>query len=341
MTSIRPDVSAPRPKTCSAARRSRGPAATAARPPEVPTQPLILGLLLAALAFLALGGTAPAQPPPWEEPVFGSEIRLNGFRFDNFFQAPEGVPEEEVTLTRVEGRLSAKPREGSPFDVYTRARFDSYSEDLDEAWAAGVGARYDTRRREADVFLEYEQDRPVFDVGDEFERANVLRLTGEHAWHVAENWELTALGEARQQEFEQTASKDNEFLSAGGALRYRGWGYDLSPEIGAEWGSRDADDPNEDHDQRDLWVKLRSVPVDGLYVSLRYRYRLREYDVSDPAASNVDREDDRRSWTLAVDYTLTDWLGINGYLDYQDADSTKESRIFETTLAGVGVTFGF
>ena len=76
-------------------------------------------------------------------------------------------------------------------------------------------------------------------------------------------------------------------------------------------------------------------------MSLRYRYRFREYDVGSPAASNFEREDDRRSWTLAVDYTLTEWLGINGYLDYQDADSTKESRIFETTLAGIGVTFGF
>lgn len=315
------------------------PTAGAGRPAGLrrPTFPVALALVAATLG----GAAAPAQPPPWEEPVFGSEIRLNAFQFDNFFQAPEGVPEEEVTLTRVEGRLSARPSEGSPFDLYTRARFDSYSEDLDEAWAAGVGTRYQGRTREADVFLEYEQDRPVFDVGDEFDRANVLRLTGEHAWHLTGDWQVTALGEFRQEEFDRTAGKDNEFLGGGAAVRYRGWGYRLSPEIGAEWGSRDADAANEDHDQRDLWVKLRSVPVDGLYVSLRYRYRTREYTVASPAASNFDREDDRRSWTLAVDYALTGWLGINGYLDYQDADSTKESRIFETTLAGVGVTLGF
>lgn len=313
-------------------KRTRPPVSAAVRPTAA---------ALFAAFLVASGGAAPAQPPPWEDPVFGSELRVNAFRFDNFFQAPEGVPEEEVDLTRVEGRLSVKPAEGSPFDLYTRARFDSYSEDLDEAWAVGVGTRYETRRREADVFLEYEQDRPVFDVGDEFERANVLRLSGEHAWHLTEDWQVTALGEFRQEEFEQTATKDNDFLEGGAALRYRGWGYDLSPEIGAQWGSRDADDPNEDHDQRDLWIKLRSVPVEGLYVSLRYRYRFREYDAADPAASNFEREDDRRSWTLAADYALTGWLGLNAYVDYQDADSTKESRVFETTLAGVGVTFGF
>lgn len=294
----------------------------------------------AALAVFA-ATAAPAQPPPWGDPVFDSELRVNAFRYDNFFQAPEGEPEVEVSLTRAESRLGVRPSEASPFTLYGRGRFDSYSDDLDEAWAVGAGLGYDTRTREADLFLEYEEDRPVFDVGDEFDRANVLGLYGEYGWRFVDDWQVTALGEWRQEEFDQTTAKDNDFVSGGGALRYRGWDYLFSPEIGLEWGSRDATDPNEDMDQRDVWLKIRSIPVERLYLSLRYRIRDREYSIDDPAASNFGREDDRTDWTLAADYQLLDWLGVNGYVSYLDADSTKESRIFETSLAGVGLSLGW
>jgi hypothetical protein len=181
----------------------------------------------------------------------------------------------------------------------------------------------------------------VFDVGDEFDRANVVRLAGEYGYRVTEDWQVTGLAELRREAFDQTTGKDNDFVSGGAALRYRGWGYAFSPELGVELGERDADDPNEDHDQRDLWLKIRSIPFDDLYLSLRFRVRDREYTVGDPAASNFGREDDRRDVTLAADYTLLDWLGINGYVAYEDADSTKETRVYEWLLAGVGVTFGW
>ena len=298
------------------------------------------GAVLATVATL-IPAPAPAQPPPWEEPAFDSELRVYGFRFDNFFQAPEEEAEEEVTLTRVEGRLSARPSEASAFELYTRGRFDSYSGDLDEAWAAGVGLHYDRRPAEADLYLEYEEDRPVFDVGDEFDRANVLQLAGEYGWRFTDDWQVTGLAELARQEFDQTTGKDNDFVSGGAALRYRGWGYAFSPEIGAELGERDADDPNEDHDQRDLWLKVRSIPFERLYLSLRYRYRLRDYSIADPAASNFGREDDRRDWTLAADLRILEWLGVNAYVSYEDADSTKPSRVYETTLTGVGLTLGW
>ena len=297
----------------------------------------------AAATFVAVlaASAAPAQPPPWTEPVFESEFRVNAFRYDNFFQAPEGQPEVEVSLTRAEGLLGVRPSEASPFTLYGRGRFDSYSDDLDEAWAVGAGLGYDTDTREANLFLEYEEDRPVFDVGDEFDRANVLGLNGEYGWRFVDDWQVTALGEWRQEEFDQTSAKDNDFVSGGAALRYRGWGYAFSPEVGIEWGSRDATDPNEDMDQQDVWLKIRSIPFERLYLSLRYRLRDREYTIDDPAASNFEREDDRNDITLAADYQLLDWLAINGYVSYEDADSTKKSRIYETTLAGVGLSLGW
>lgn len=270
-----------------------------------------------------------------------SEIRTYAFEFDNFFQAPEGVPEEDVSLIRVEGRLAGDLSRESPWAAYARARWDAYGSGLDEAWGAGAGVRYEGKVHEVDLYSEFEQDRPVFDVGDEFDRAEVLRFDGEYSYRVTEAWEVNALGEFRDEEFSQIPSKNNEFTEAGGAVRYRGWGYDFSPEIGAEWGQRDAVDPNEDMDQRDLWLKLRSIPVRDLYLSLRFRYRTRDYSIGDPAASNFEREDDRRQVALAADYGINEWLSVNGYWSYEDADSTKETRIFETQLYGVGVAVGF
>lgn len=306
---------------------------------------LVIAALLAA-PFVAATPAA-AQPQELEElygvltETFESELRANLFQFENFFQAPEGVPEEDVTLTRLEARLAGDLSQTRPWGVYARARWDSYGSGLDEAWAAGVGTRYDGEVHGLDLYGEYEQDRPVFDVGDEFDRADVLRFDGEYSYRVTEAWQLSALGEYRDEEFSQIGTKDNEFTEAGGAVRYRGWGYLFSPEIGAEWGSRDAIDPNEDMDQRDLWIKFRSIPVPDLYLSLRYRYRTRDYTIGDPAASNFDREDDRRQWVLAADYGINDWLSVNGYWSYEDADSTKDTRIFETSLYGVGVAVGF
>ena len=288
-----------------------------------------------------------AQPPDTREDRlfdFGrleSEIRFHGFVFDNFFQAPEGRPEEEVSLSRVEGRLAFDLSPEQRWRAYARGRYDAYSDGLDEAWAGGGGVRYEGEVHELDLYGELERDRPEFEVGDEFDRADQLRLAGEYAWRLTDAWQVSALADFRDQEFDRSPAKDNEMLSVGGALRFRGWGYDFSPEVGAEWGSRDAVSADEDHDQRDLWIKLRSVPFRSLYLSLRYRYRTRDYAVTDPAASNFAREDERRQWVLAADYRIREWISANGYWSYEDADSTKESRVFESQLIGLGLALHF
>lgn len=302
-------------------------------------------LLPVALALTLAWPVPPATAQPPEPGEVGlesleSELRLHTFRFDNFFQAPAGEPEEDVSLSRLEARLAGNLSAKRPWRAYLRARFDDYGSGLDQAWAGGLGLRYEGRH-ELDLYGEYEQDRPVFEVGDEFDRADVVRLAAEYAFRLSDAWQVGAVGEFRDERFVRTSSKDNEFYVSGATLRYRGWGYDFSPEIGAEWGERDAVDPNEDHDQRDVWIKLRSVPVDGLYLSLRYRYRTRDYTAGDPLDSNFERQDERRQWSLVVDYALTERWSVNGYWAYKDADSTKESRVFVNQLAGVGLVVGF
>lgn len=291
-------------------------------------------LLLSLTCVLLFGAVAVKAQ---DEDRFDAEIVLFPARFDNFFQAPDGAPQEDVDTFLVETRIEYQLQPDRPLRLTAEAGYTFYGQGLDDSPSLGVGLKSEPRPQEWELELGWSGDRPVFDVGDEFDQADVLSLRGDYGYRLTDAWELHALGEWNQQEFRITRRKDNELYGVGGAVRYRGWGYGFSPEIGFLTGARTVDDPTEEHDQQDVWIKVRSIPIRPLYLSVRYRVRTRDYDTNDPLASNFQREDDRDQWTLAADYRFTDHLRGNLYVDYLDAESTKESRIFETTLLGIGM----
>lgn len=299
--------------------------------------PAWLPVLLAAALCLCLPGASAAQDDDPTGDRFELQARLFAAAFDNFFQAPPGSPEEDVTTTRIEALLFGRLQEDGPWKLYGQAAFTAFEGDLDDSSEVGVGIVRDGRPHGFDLFVQRQADRPSFDVGDEFDRTDVDRLTVEYSYRASRDWELTGLGAYEDQTFEFTRGRDNEFPSIGGAVRYRGWGYDFSPEVGVELGERDAVDPNEDHDQTDWWLKVRSAPTRRLYLSFRYRYRTRDYDIELPGASNFGREDDRQQWTAAANVQLVRHLSLDVYYAYEDAESTKESRNFTTSLIGLGL----
>lgn len=307
--------------------------------------PLPLKDLLAAvaLALAALPVPALAQPEhrparaETREPRWETGFHLQGLHFDNFFQLPDSEPQQDVEALRGEGRLTWRPRAQWPLEAYGVAGATTYSDDLDATLLVGGGLRWDGLVDLFDFSLRYETDRPSFEVGDTFGTADMLHVRGLYSHRIADAWELSALASHQRLDYAADDGRDSFFRSAGGAVRYRGWGYDLSPEIGAEVGKRDADDADEDNDQTDLWLKLRSAPIRPLYLSLRYRHRLRDYSVSDPAASNFRREDDRDQVVFTADWRTSDLLTWTLYYAWEDADSTNEARIFSTQLLAVGV----
>ena len=318
--------------TVSLARRAPSRRRRSRRSLSVP----LVSLLLVLCAGLA-GPLVGQEGTEAGEDRYRLEARLFGAFNDNFFQAPPGEPEDEVTFTRAEARLYGRLQEDGAWELYGQAAFISYEGELDDAKEVGLGLLHEDDRHRFDLFLQRQQDRPSFDVGDEFERVDVDRLVLEYAYRVDPDWEVTALGSFEDQSFRFTPNRDNEFPVVGGAVRYRGWGYELSPEVGIELGDRNAVDPNEDHDQTDLWLKLRSVPTRRLYLSLRYRMRTRDYDIDLPGASNFGREDDRQQWTLAANIEIVRRLSVDVYYAYEDAESTKASRNFNYSLLGLGL----
>ena len=293
------------------------------------------------LLSIPLAAAAQVEPTPAGEPLLESGLRVQGLYFENFFQLPDDADREDVQALDVEARLAWRPAPDAPLELFGTAGALFYSDDVGESPGFGVGVRRDARPSSFELVAELLADRPSLDVGDTFDQADVLRLAGEYAYRVTDDWQLSALGELQRQQFERATRRDNDFLIGGGAVRYRGWGYDLSPELGVEIGERDADDPNEDHDQTDLWLKLRSAPVPPLYLSLRLRSRTRDYSVADPAASNFGREDDRLQVALTADWTLTELLALTLYYAWEDADSTKPDRRFTTQLLALGTRWSF
>lgn len=308
--------------------------------------------LVLVFLSLALPGLAVAQDPSDQpssardrerasapsERRFRLDLRLNGLLFDNFFQAPDGAPQEDVEAYAAELRLAVPFSEA--VESYANLQYTTYEDPLDPSQGAMVGLRSSGQPHGFDLFVEYVTDRPTADIGDLVEQADVGRVVGEYNFRPTPAWQLSALAEVQRQDFALRNGKDNTFAEAGPAVRYRGFGSAFSPEIGATFGDREADDPAEDYRQQDLFLKIRSAPADWAYLTLRYRYRTRDYSTDDPLASNFEREDTRNQWVATADLRTGDVLTWNLYYSYEDADSTRETRVFTTSLFAAGVTIG-
>lgn len=294
---------------------------------------------IAIALLLVVPSLASSQAP--EGSRTEGRLRLFPARHENFFQKADGEPKLDVDTMLLDARITHDLGRADGWRGYLAPRYTFFEDDLDDSSGALLGFRFDGRPHAADIGLRYEQDRPAFDVGDEFDQANVMTLEAEYGWRFTDAWELGLLGTARRQEFDRRPIKDNDVVRGGVSLRFRGWGYVLSPEIGFETGHRDADDANQVRDSTRLWVMFRSLATEKLYLTLRYRRRHYEYTIDDPLESNFRREDDRDQWTLSVNYTVARRVTLQAYYDYLDADSDKPSRIFTSQLIGVGTSVHF
>lgn len=281
------------------------------------------------------------QPPRPDEkesaPVssrFESWIRGQGMLFGNFFQASDSALEEDVTALQGEIGTAFQVSPAMPLELYGSLSYLQYDDEaLDSSPGFRVGVRSDGRPHSFDLSFSQQNDRPTFDVGDTFDRADVSRLYGEYGYRVVPDWEVMFRGESERQKNDLTPFRDNEFLGFGGSVRYRGSRV-FSPEIGYNAGRRDVDDETQSYDQQDLFFQVRSALTPAIYWSARYRYRTREY-------INEIREDDRNQISGYVDFTILPPLALTLYGSWEDVDSNLEGRDFDTTLVSAGLTYRF
>jgi len=168
------------------------------------------------------------------------------------------------------------------------------------------------------------------EVGDTLGFADVLHASADYSIRPVRVIQLRVLGEMDRQWHQRSREWDSHAVLVGGAARFHGFGYWLSPEMGVAAGRRLVELQEEDYDERVLWMTIVSSPTPGVYFSLRFRNRWRDYSSQSPASWNLLRQDDRKDLTLTAHLAIGPRWAWTAYLLHQDADSTKESRVFRT-----------
>lgn len=294
--------------------------------------------LLAALLF-GLPAAASAQQliSRPDRPPVESYLRLSGLVFDNFFQAPEGAPQMGVRSGSAEVQVIFPLVEGGSL-VHVRGRVVAY-DGFDPSLGAGGGLRFVDGPGELEVLAGYDRRLPRFDVGDEFGRADVASASGRYSLRLGPALQVTALGDVGLQFFpdEPTNIKNTFSFDAGGSLRYRGFGYVFSPEIGATAGRLSGVAESEGYDESGFYVMARAIPAPPLYLSARYRLRFRDYIVADPESRNFGREDRRGQISLLASLRTGPRFNWHAHYTLEQASSSRPSRSFQTQYMGIGV----
>lgn len=281
------------------------------------------------VAFILLALPVLAQDPA--PGAWDFWLRGNGQLFENFYQAAEGAPEEDVTALGAE--IGASVGVTRAVSAFGQVNYLHFNEDtLEGSPGFRVGLRGGSRPHAFEVYGEYLSNRPSFEL-DEFVGADVTRLVGEYSYRFLEDWQASVDAELDKQDLGGADGRDNQFAGVGAAIRWRGSRI-FSPELGFRTGERDVDDETQSYDQNERYIQIRSQATDKLYLSVRFRDRKREYQL-------VPREDKRRQIAASADYTLSPAWVLNFYGAREKNDTNVEGRDSAWGFWLAGVTYRF
>lgn len=297
---------------------------------------LALALLLVGPGLFA--GTEPAAAQGEEEPPrVELRFRTQGAVFENLFRVRPDSLEQTIYAASADARVSVRPDRSLPLQLHAEGRYIRY-ESLGESPELAGAVSWNGRPHRARLRLSHQDDRPAFDLGEVVRTADITHLVGSYGHRISEDWEAGVEGQFARVQFDSVPANDSDLYTVGGRLRYRGFGYQFSPEITASYGRRVADDPRLESDRVRLAARIVSIPTPGVWISARYRHRDRGYVTTDPASANFGRSDTGRQWTLAVAYALSDHFELTLYADRLAMDSSRPDRTFTTSLAQLGLT---
>ena len=301
-------------------------------------------LVIAALA-LAIAMPLAAQPKGRSEPGrTRSEMRILGYYFDNFYYVTDRSAEEDVTGLGAELRAAYRPGL-QPWEVFGHLGVTRYGDDrLADSFNARIGVGQDTDVHDFTLFLDQAENRPSFEVGNTFARADVTTLGGEYGWRFTSDWEVGAEGTYQRQRFDVDTDRVNDYYAFGPSIRYRGFGWRIAPEGGLLFGKRDVRNEEESYETADAYIQVAympPIPGDRLYVSLRYRDRDREYTINDPLSRNFGRDETRGDWTLLADLRTAENVSWFAYFSTESVDSSVPAGDFEVGLLLVGLVIEF
>jgi hypothetical protein len=269
-----------------------------------------------------------------------SEVRMQAWLFDNFFQVSDPSAEQDVSALGTELRAAYQPLE-APFEFYGHVNYLIWDEtDRPNTHGGRVGAARDGEIHDLNVFFAHAQNQAAIDIGDTATTADVTTLSGEYSYRLGD-WELGGEALRERHRFEDVLEQDSDYTTIGGSVRYRGFGWQFSPELGLTTGGRDSDDRNESYDEPAWYLQLVYMPTARVYLSLRYRERERHYNSALPGDSNFDRFDERPQWTSVGTVQLTERFSGMWYYSWEDVDSSRPSRDFDSSVLILGLEMKF
>jgi hypothetical protein len=275
-------------------------------------------------------------PSPGPSPSVEMHMRLSGFYSDNFFQAPPGAAPAQLLATSADARVVLRiPEQRTNVQARIgRTLFDGFAPSTAVTGGFDANGKYHV----VEATGGYQRRSPRLGVGDQPGFASSVYASGAFGMKLPLQMQVSALGHYYDIYLHARAT-DSRFSGAGGALRYRGFGYRFSPEVGevrSTWSSSIA---SENYRERAQWVSVRAVPVDPVWLHARYRRDNRHYTIPDESSSNFGRADAREVWTLATDVRLGGRLTWGMYYTLEDGTSSRTDRTFRTQSITSGLSY--
>jgi hypothetical protein len=288
-------------------------------------------------AALLLATTAPliAQPDYRGEPrEIRSEVQIQGFHFDNFFQARGSVPKQGMNAAGFEYGVAYRPTETSP-DIFGALYATNYSRQGTETSFGGrVGLAKYGSVHSIYGYLDYLRNGYSFDVGETRANANITSFFGSYSYRVNPKWQVGLNTYDEWGRFNVNTGFENDYKELEGEVRYRGFGRVFEPRVGYGLGEQDVRTASDSYDQKHWFVAVTSRPHPRWDLTARYRVRSRDYQ-------NVDREEDRDQILLRAIFHHNGRLATTASFTHETVNSSLPRGDFDTNRLFAGFTVGF
>lgn len=298
-----------------------------------------LGPLLAVVLSVAAADPAVAQNRPdvmRVPPEVSGYIRMGGVLFENFFQLPDDLPRRDMWAGVLELRVEEHLGRDGGFRAYVRGDlFEFQHRGLSPGVLGGLRRVEGVHRFDASVLAQW--NRPRFDSGDSPEQANILAGSSSYALAFP-MLELAAMVEYVDESLRLRPGFDSVSKDGGLAARFKAFRSRITAEVGVMQGVRESPDLAQEYEQETKWIVVRTSAIPRVYLSARYRTRMRDFTIADLTSRNFGRQDRRRQVTGYIDVALWGNLVWNVSGGFEEAGSTRRtsafrSKQFATTLS--------
>lgn len=287
--------------------------------------------ILVPIALTLIAAAAVAQPAGTSKAGESrSDLRVEMYRFNNFFQATARGAEQDINAYGAEYRYAYRFRPDD--EVFVHGMFRKWSENgISNTFGGRVGWNHPGEVQAFRLYADQRQNLPSFDVGNTYGQADTTTVGGDYSYRIRKIWQVGVEGDYQRQTF-ANHSRNNSGTDFGASLRYRGFGWHFTPGIGVTRGHRSVNLSQEDYDMTGQWIQAEVVPTQKLYFSARYYWRNRDYTTDLRTSSNFNRSEERPQFTFATAIKTNTRLTWLIYYSREHVDSSRRNGDFTDSM---------